>query len=249
MALPIQIPKPCHEDWQQMTPEDKGRHCLVCQKTVIDFTQLTDTEILSYFQQKPTGVCGRFRPEQLAPKPVAEVTQTSRWKMYLMALSATFALKTMLTETAKAQTPVEQREPQITPPRVGTVAYVHDEEQFTISGKVIDADTKEAIPGVSIAIKGTTQGTNTNANGEFKFVQFKKGDTLVVSLIGYVTQEHKVQSEQLAIIKMSPDVEALSTMVVVGYGEVYTDKNLPIKNTRHVPLHKRVCYRVKSWFQ
>jgi hypothetical protein len=153
MALPIQIPKPCHEDWQQMLPEDKGRHCLICQKTVIDFTQLTDAEILSFFKQKPVGVCGRFRPEQLAPKPVAEVTQTPRWKMYLLALSATLAMKTMLTETAKAQTPVEQREPQIPPLRVGTVAYVHDSEPFTISGKVIDSDSKEAIPGVSIVIK------------------------------------------------------------------------------------------------
>ena len=37
------IPNPCHEDWNKMTPEDKGRHCSVCDKVVIDFTKMDST--------------------------------------------------------------------------------------------------------------------------------------------------------------------------------------------------------------
>ena len=248
MPLPIQVPNPCHEDWQKMIPEEKGRHCLSCQKTVMDFTQMTDAEILSFFQQKPTGVCGRFRQEQLKPKLTTETKHLSRWKMYLLAISATLAMKTLLAETTKAQTPVEQREPKISPLRVGTVAYVHDEERFTVAGKVIDAETKEPIPGVSIAIKGTTQGITTNRNGEFQLALLKKEDILVISFFGFLTQEYKALSEQSLFVEMKPDIIALSSMVVLGYGEVYTNKPLPI-NTKKLPLHKRLFYRVKSWLQ
>ncbi len=39
--LKLSIPKPCHEDWAAMTPNEQGRHCAVCAKTVTDFTQMS----------------------------------------------------------------------------------------------------------------------------------------------------------------------------------------------------------------
>jgi hypothetical protein len=63
----IAIENPCHEDWQGMTPEAQGRFCAACEKTVIDFTRMSDAEILHYFSQPRTEkVCGRFRSEQLS---------------------------------------------------------------------------------------------------------------------------------------------------------------------------------------
>jgi hypothetical protein len=63
----ISIENPCHEDWQTMTPETQGRFCGACEKTVVDFTTMSDAEILHYFS-KPSveKTCGRFRVEQLA---------------------------------------------------------------------------------------------------------------------------------------------------------------------------------------
>jgi len=63
----ISIENPCHEDWQTMTPETQGRFCGACEKTVVDFTKMSDAEILQYFS-KPSveKTCGRFRVEQLA---------------------------------------------------------------------------------------------------------------------------------------------------------------------------------------
>lgn len=62
----ITIPKPCHENWNLMTAAEQGRHCKVCSKTVIDFTQKTDVEIASYIAERENEkMCGRFRNDQI----------------------------------------------------------------------------------------------------------------------------------------------------------------------------------------
>lgn len=63
--------KPCNVGWEQMTPEEKGRHCSLCSKTVMDFTQMDKTEIeaeLKNYFQKGESVCGHF-----AAKDVDEI--------------------------------------------------------------------------------------------------------------------------------------------------------------------------------
>lgn len=66
MQYSIEIPKPCHESWEDMTPEDQGRHCAQCRKTVVDFSGWSNEDILQYMQQRQgQRVCGRFRAEQV----------------------------------------------------------------------------------------------------------------------------------------------------------------------------------------
>lgn len=48
-AFRIEIPKPCHEDWDAMTPNENGRFCGSCAKTVVDFTNMQTAEIQRYF--------------------------------------------------------------------------------------------------------------------------------------------------------------------------------------------------------
>jgi hypothetical protein len=61
--MKISIPQPCHENWNEMLPQEKGRFCHSCQKSVTDFTKLSDKEILEIVQ-KPNQ-CGRFSNGQL----------------------------------------------------------------------------------------------------------------------------------------------------------------------------------------
>jgi hypothetical protein len=62
----ISIPKPCHENWNEMLPEQQGRHCLACSKTVVDFTDWEADDIMTYLQQKSSEkVCGRFNQDQV----------------------------------------------------------------------------------------------------------------------------------------------------------------------------------------
>ncbi len=60
----ISIPNPCHENWDLMLPEEKGRHCLKCEKTVTDFSSMPDYQIINYIKKHKIA-CGRFTPEQL----------------------------------------------------------------------------------------------------------------------------------------------------------------------------------------
>ena len=62
----LKIAKPCHENWDSMSIVENGRHCLSCNKDVIDFSILTDDQIQNYFiSNYGKEVCGRFKYVQL----------------------------------------------------------------------------------------------------------------------------------------------------------------------------------------
>ncbi|QJX46521.1 hypothetical protein HMJ29_06050 [Hymenobacter taeanensis] len=73
----------CHEDWQQMTPVALGHHCAQCDRVVLDFTTSSQADLAAAFHSSPDGrVCGRFRPEQLAPRPLLR----QKLRRFLVAL-------------------------------------------------------------------------------------------------------------------------------------------------------------------
>ncbi|HMH21116.1 MAG TPA: hypothetical protein VK563_05045 [Puia sp.] len=63
--LQIHIAEPCHESWEKMDEAGKGRFCSSCSKTVIDFTLMSDQQVLSYLNDPKRKVCGRFASDQL----------------------------------------------------------------------------------------------------------------------------------------------------------------------------------------
>ena len=63
--MKITIPKPCHENWDLMTPTEKGRFCAICTKVVRDFTECSDEEIISEITSTEQKICGNFKENQL----------------------------------------------------------------------------------------------------------------------------------------------------------------------------------------
>ena len=98
------------------------------------------------------------------------------------------------------------------------ILSVNQEENIavTISGKVI-SQTGEALPGVSILEKGTSNGTVTNNNGEYTLTVAENA-TLVVSAIGYESREVIVNSQTVVDITLVAAVAQMEQVVVVGYG-------------------------------
>lgn len=90
----ISIPKPCNENWDDLTPRDQGAFCSVCSKTVVDFTTLSDEEVKNYFfQHREQKTCGRFRNDQLAaPRTLPELLSRPIpfWKKFLAIVIVLF---------------------------------------------------------------------------------------------------------------------------------------------------------------
>lgn len=89
-------------------------------------------------------------------------------------------------------------------------------QSSTIRGVVID-ETSQPVPGVSIMIKGTSQGTTTSVNGRFTIAGVK-GQTLVFSSLGYTTQEVVLAGDVDLSIKLLSNSKALTEVVVTAYG-------------------------------
>ena len=89
----------------------------------------------------------------------------------------------------------------------------------SISGTVTDALNGELLIGVSIAIKGSTKGVVSDANGKFT-IDVAPGETLVVSYVGYLGQEIVVSGQKILNIQLAQDVKQLDEVVVIGYGTV-----------------------------
>jgi len=89
--------------------------------------------------------------------------------------------------------------------------------QSEISGTVYD-EMNQPLPGASVLVKGTTTGTVTSFNGDYKLIVPKGATTLVISYTGYVTQEVLINNRSIIDIKMSLDLLSLDEVVVVGYG-------------------------------
>ena len=87
----------------------------------------------------------------------------------------------------------------------------------SVSGRVVDADGTTGLPGVNVAVKGTTIGTVTDANGYYSVQLPSNATFLTVSFIGYQTQELPITNPVINV-DMLPDTQALNEVVVVGYG-------------------------------
>ncbi len=87
----------------------------------------------------------------------------------------------------------------------------------TISGTVTSADNGAALPGVTVVVKGTTNGTVTDANGKFSLQVGINAKTLVFSFVGMKTEEVDISGRTTVNVTMTPEVKGLNEVVVLGY--------------------------------
>lgn len=91
-------------------------------------------------------------------------------------------------------------------------------QQRSVSGTVIDSKDRSAMIGANIIEKGTANGTVTDFDGRFKLSLTTSNPVLVISSIGYETQEITVGNRTVLNVEMKEDAELLDEVVVVGYG-------------------------------
>ncbi len=96
----------------------------------------------------------------------------------------------------------------------------------SISGRVTDRTTNEGLPGVTVLVKGTSNGASTNSDGGFTLDIPEAGGTLVFSSVGYVNQERPIGTESVFTIALVTDIKELSEVVVTALGRSEEKKAL-----------------------
>lgn len=92
-------------------------------------------------------------------------------------------------------------------------------QNITVRGKVTDTTNGEGIPGANVVVKGTTTGTITNAEGDFTLSVPSGNVTLMISFIGYTTQEVPLSGRTTLSVSLVPETTQLDEIIAVGYGQ------------------------------
>lgn len=90
--------------------------------------------------------------------------------------------------------------------------------QNTVSGTVTESATSLPVPGANVIVKGTTNGTTTDFDGNYTIENVSAGDVLVYSFLGFVTQEVPYEGQSTIDILLDEDQGTLDEVVLIGYG-------------------------------
>jgi hypothetical protein len=200
--IQITIPKPCHENWLEMSATEKGRFCTNCKKDVIDFTKASDREIILAYNSNGK-LCGRFNSSQINRTIIIPKEKKSIWVIITASIIAFLGIGN---QEAKAQQNIKTEQTD-NKKLNNTTNTDSDKETRNFKGIVYD-DSKTPLPGVNIWIKKSKKSTQTNFNGEFS-IQAKKGDILIFSYIGFTNVKIKLKNETMLNLHMQ---EASSIM-------------------------------------
>lgn len=213
----LDIRKPCSEKWENFTPTTAGGFCSVCSTDVVDFTTMSDEEIIAHFNKASGKTCGRFRADQLkkykavampAVRPGARLLRAGFVGLFVLLISRPgVALPTPTnTNTTWAYHSVASTD-EVLP------------DDYLVKGIVKDEEG-QPLAGASVYLKSDPKlGTICDANGNFEFPKkLKEGDVIVFSFIGYEPKEYVVTKEVNETIELK-----LTMTYTVLLGDVSVD--------------------------
>jgi len=179
----LKLDKPCTENWEHMTPNEQGRFCQLCAKTVIDFSNLSPIEITKQLKQARGSVCARVSKKQLKT-PLIDIEQKKSLRFPYSNVAAGLMIATALTlnPVAQAALPTVQTEwvstlqhsssslhHSVTPEML---AAVNDNESIVFKGKVQSVDNATPIKNAKVLFITLTDvfATYTAEDGTFSLV-------------------------------------------------------------------------------
>ena len=158
MATPrISIPKPCAQPWDAMMPTAAGRHCAACQTEVVDFSRMSDAEVLAYVAARQgRRVCGYIAAPSVLP--VHYKRSPSGWRRWLLAAAVLLGWR----PASALGLPPQELPVRSSWPEQSTGAAM-----VTIRGVVLDDSLNVPVAGARIYVGNTKYGVVANARGEF----------------------------------------------------------------------------------
>lgn len=185
-TIKINIENPCHENWDKMLQEEKGKFCQACEKSVVDFSRMGNAEIIDFLNKANGKVCGRISKYQLNT-PISNYVpvKSTFFNKYIAGVLMALGLYSPAHSQTKPTTP---KEIEVT---MGTVAVRKPMGlgALTINGKLIDSKTKKPIVFANISIQGSHISVNSDKNGKYTIkvpAEYRNADlTLVISHSGH----------------------------------------------------------------
>jgi len=223
--LQLSIPEPCHENWDNMTPEGQGRFCGSCAKQVIDFSAMTDNQLMQYFANlKNENVCGRVHPDQLnhafvMPDPARK--KIWMYWQYVLAVLLFFFTKNQL---AKAQTGLPKTELQPAKPvdanregriMLGGIRRASPDEMKTIT---IQDETGGVIPFATGEITSSGAQLMADSSGKINVSGFQAQDSIKLSAVGYHSQTFSLKDINGKIVRLATHITSMEEITLHGNG-------------------------------
>jgi hypothetical protein len=240
----LQIGTPCHENWDNMSQIEKGRFCGSCQKMVVDFSTMTEAEIVAFFenyrgQQAATNVCGRFKKTQLAQSysrkdknnyavaaktaakstPVASFLRRAAVGLGLIATLGSAALPAQAAAWSSLKT--EQQESRPNPEDDNLTFFERMLRNYnSLRGKVVN-ENNTPVAGVTVEIYYNGEvvaTTQSDKKGKFK-INYPKNVPNNASLEIHAYHSHQYHSGTISLKDFQSSTEyvaMLTEMMLMG---------------------------------
>jgi CarboxypepD_reg-like domain len=188
------INNPCEQSWDAMSKTDTGKYCFHCSKNVVDFTLMSDEEIIKIIEQPSDKICGRLTNQQinrvLAIKKPAYNTKLFKLLAGLLLVGTTEkATAKPLTNIHSIDFSVSEKEKKDSNKAQSGNKQNTDTIPNIIQGNVLDSTTLQPVEYAMVKIVSTTIGTQTDQNGNFKLIIpdsiLKDSIVLQVTFVGY----------------------------------------------------------------
>lgn len=169
----LELTNPCAESWNAMLPTTQGRFCQSCAKNVVDFTGLTDDQVLALLKESNGTLCGRVKETQLDRNLVTR-TETS-FPARLFKVFAGLFLWASTKGTAQ-ELIVKQPRSFVLPPtnQEAFETKKRNDPDYTlqtwVKGQVISAESKVPVAGAWVMINGTGYNAVSDTTGFFKIL-------------------------------------------------------------------------------
>lgn len=221
----LSVPQPCHEKWEKFNPTTMGGYCSSCQKEVIDFTSWDEDRIKSFFK-KNSNTCGRFLTAQLKEYTLTESESKSLQWLPLSLLSITLIFSNRYAQAQHVNKPATEIRKTDEYKNISGAS----DAVMQIEGVVKFHSDQSPLPGVNVVLKGTANGTVSDADGKFSITILnpKSTDTLMFSFIGLKPAFHNVYESNELSVFMKEDFVLLGETITVGgaFAKRFSFRNL-----------------------
>ncbi len=227
----LQVKESCTADWGKMKAQEQGRFCGQCKKIVVDFSKMSDQEIVDRIKKSSKGLCGRFYEDQLIRELDASISFVknplwhNRWSgvaaglMLIGSMSfQTMPVKAQAVTTATVSTvPSEEKIVKSAAKQINThdcvnnkqVSSAQDSSKVKITGKIVCASGENSMMGTNVTIANYHTQADEKGNFELWVPQslLNKKQELRAEMIGYRTVVIPLKKGTKTAVKKTIEME------------------------------------------